>query len=288
MAVTAPADKRFRRVQVKPSRRRAAHSAWRRVAFAAVLITLSAYAANQLVVVVTGLAVLRVEQINVRGNHRLSNGEVLALLHGLRGRSVLTVDLEEWRKVLTTSPWVADAFLRRSLPSTIDVTILERSPIGIGRMNGALYLIDERGMVIDEYGPGYRDLDLPIIDGMSPSAGEASNLYRAVLVSRLLESLRMRNLAGHVSQVDVSDSRNAVILLEGDTTLIRLGNERFAERLQSYLELAPTLRERVPVIDYVDLRFDERVYVRPAQRQTRNRQTDVRQGANRREALSEQ
>ena len=42
------------------------------------------------------------------------------------------------------------------------------------------------------------------------------------------------------------------------------GNERFVERLQSYYELAPALRERVPDIDYVDLRFDERVYVRPA------------------------
>jgi cell division septal protein FtsQ len=55
-----------------------------------------------------------------------------------------------------------------------------------------------------------------------------------------------------------------VVLLEGDPTLIRLGNERFVERLQSYYELAPALRERVPAIDYVDLRFDERVYVRPA------------------------
>jgi cell division septal protein FtsQ len=53
------------------------------------------------------------------------------------------------------------------------------------------------------------------------------------------------------------------VLLDGDPTLIRLGNERFVERLQSYFELAPALRERVPVIDYVDLRFDERVYVRP-------------------------
>ena len=55
-----------------------------------------------------------------------------------------------------------------------------------------------------------------------------------------------------------------MVLLDGDPTLIRLGNERFVERLQSYLELAPALRERVPAIDYVDLRFDERVYVSPA------------------------
>jgi len=74
----------------------------------------------------------------------------------------------------------------------------------------------------------------------------------------------VRNMQTQISQIDVSDSRNAVVLLEGDPTLLRLGNERFVERLRSYHELAAALRERVPAIDYVDLRFDERVYVRPA------------------------
>jgi cell division protein FtsQ len=268
MAVIAPADKRFRRAHVKPSRGRSAASGWRRrIVFAAVLIVLSAYAANRFVAVVTRLAVLRVEQITIHGNDRLSNGEVLSMLHGLRGSSMLTVDLEQWRAVLTRSPWIADALLRRSLPSTIDVTIVERSPIGIGRISGGLYLIDQRGMVIDEYGPGYHDLDLPIIDGFSADA-ETANLSRALLVGRLLDALRARNLAGHLSQIDVHDSHNAVVLLEGDTTLLRLGHERFAERLVSYLELAPTLRDRVPAIDYVDLRFDERIYVGPASRRT--------------------
>jgi cell division septal protein FtsQ len=54
--------------------------------------------------------------------------------------------------------------------------------------------------------------------------------------------------------------------------MIRLGNERFAERLQSYHELAPALREQVPAIDYVDLRFDERVYVRPSRKKTKQQE----------------
>jgi cell division septal protein FtsQ len=71
-------------------------------------------------------------------------------------------------------------------------------------------------------------------------------------------------MASRISQIDVSDSRNAVVLVDDDPTQIRLGSEKFVERLQSYFELAPALREQVPAIDYVDLRFDERVYVRPA------------------------
>jgi cell division protein FtsQ len=273
MPVTAPADRRFRRAHLKPARKRAGFAARRwRAAIAAIVIGLALYAGHRAIAVITGLEVFHINQINVRGNHRLSKGEVLAMLQSLRGRSVLSVDLAQWRQTLMGSPWIADASLRRTLPSTVDVVILERAPLGIGRIKGSLYLVDDRGSVIDDYGPNYADLDLPIIDGLSgvsdetdtqPGA-ESPDVYRALLARRLLDALRVRNMQGQISQIDVSDSRNAVVLLDGDSTLLRLGNERFVERLQSYHELAPALRERVPAIDYVDLRFDERVYVRPA------------------------
>jgi cell division protein FtsQ len=264
MSVAAPSDKRFRRSHVKPARKRNLSRRWRSVVIV-IMVALGLYAGRRAVTYVAGLKIFNVERINVRGNQRLSNGAVLSLVGDLRGQSILSLDLEEWRRTLMNSPWVADASLRRTLPSTVDVVILERTPLGIGRINGALYLVDDRGTVIDDYGPSYADLDLPIIDGLSAAPGEENtDIYRALLARRLLDALRVQNLASRISQIDVSDARNAVVLLDGDPTLIRLGNERFVERLQSYFELAPALRERVPVIDYVDLRFDQRVYVRPS------------------------
>ena len=266
MAVAAPSDKRFRRSHVKPARRRSGLWLRRlRVAATVVAAALAIYAGRRAATSLAGLEIFRVDRVNVNGNHRLSSGEVLSLVAGLRGRSILDLDLEQWRRRLLDSPWVADASLRRTLPSTVDVMILERTPLGIGRINGSLFLVDDRGTSIDEYGPNYADLDLPIIDGLSAVPGdETTDIYRAQLVRRLLDALRVRNMAGRISQIDVSDARNAIVLLDDDPTLIQLGNERFVERLQSYFELAPALRERVPAIDYVDLRFDERVYVKPS------------------------
>jgi cell division protein FtsQ len=232
---------------------------------AVVVIGLALYAGRRAVSIVADLEIFHVERINVRGNHRLSSGEVMSLVSDLRGQSILEIDLEEWRRALLDSPWVADASLRRTLPSTVDIIILERAPLGIGRINGSLYLVDDRGTIIDEYGPNYADLDLPIIDGLSGAPGdETTNVFRAMLARRLLDAVKVQNLAGRISQIDVADARNAVVLLDDDPTQLRLGNERFVERLQSYFELAPALREQVPAMDYVDLRFDERVYVRPS------------------------
>ena len=69
-----------------------------------------------------------------------------------------------------------------------------------------------------------------------------------------------------MSQIDVHDAHDAVVMLQDDPALLHLGDEKFLERLQSYVDLAPALRDQVRDIDYVDLRFGERVYVRPAKR----------------------
>jgi cell division protein FtsQ len=266
MPVSAPADKRFRRAHVSPAHRASWRERARRLAIPIVVCTAAVYGLYFVGGAVLTVDALTVGHISVTGNSRMSRGEVLALLEGLRGANMLTANLEAWRQKLQASPWVAEAAIRRRFPGTLVVAISERQPMGIGRVRGSLYLVDARGSVIDEFGPNYAELDLPIIDGLAAQPAEPMLIdeSRAALASRLLTALQSRpDLAKRVSQIDVTDAHDAVLILERDTTLVRVGDERFVERLQSYLDLAPALRERVPDIDYVDLRFDERVYVRP-------------------------
>jgi cell division protein FtsQ len=268
LKVTAPTEKNFRRARVKPGRRkgrrlRLTWHAARRV-LALVLVVYASYRAVDLVV---SASPLQVNRIVVKGNVKLSSGEVETLVHDLYGTSILTADLDVCRRRLLQSPWVADVAMRRVLPSTIEILVSERRPMGISRLNGQLFLIDRSGSIIDEFGPRYREFDLPVVDGLigPPRDGHAAiDETRAELAANLLDSLAPRkDLARRVSQIDVSDPHDAVVLLDDDQALLHLGDDKFLDRLRSYLEVASTLRERVPDIDYVDLRFEDRVYVRP-------------------------
>jgi len=267
MPVSAPADRRFRRAHVPPARKRPWRLSWLLLARVGALSVVVAFIVYVAVSGLLSADALRVSRITVQGNERMSKGEVLAILDGLRGRSMVTADLESWRQKLLNSPWVADAALRRVLPGTLTVAISERKPMGIGRIRETLYLVDQQGAIIDEYGPNYAELDLPIIDGLAAAPSSGGTLVdesRATLAARVMSDLHQRpDLAGRISQIDVSDPRDAVVILKGDTALVRVGEDRFADRIQSYVDLRPALRDRVPSIDYVDLRFDERVYVRP-------------------------
>jgi len=247
-------------------RTRAATRRWWRVARTVAVAAGVVVGGYQAVELVVAAPFLVVRDIVVRGNDQLSEGEVLALMSGLRGENILTLDLDAHRRRLVTSPWLRAGTLRRILPSTVEILVAERRPVALARFDGLLYLIDERGTVLDLHGPRFAEFDMPIIDGLGwpETSGTVVDPVRMELLIRLLERLKTApEVFGEVSQIDVTNPYDAVVLLNDDPALLHLGSDMFLERLRSYAELAPALRARVADIDYVDLRFDQRVFVKP-------------------------
>ena len=273
--VSAPSDRRFHRAHVKPVRRR---RRWRRAALTilagAAVLAGAGFGLYRLGDLVAHARVLEVDRIEVQGNERLSNDAVAAIVAGLRGENILRTDLELWRQRLMAAPWVSDASLRRALPSTIEIAITERRPIGFARIKTRLYLVDEYGVVIDQHGPAFADLDLPIIDGLALAANEehegrpyaTSDPQAAVLAARVIVALNEQPAIGQrLSQVNVRDRHNAAVILTDEPARLYLGEDDFLARVTSYLEVASAVRETTPDIEYVDLRFlDDRMFVGPA------------------------
>jgi cell division septal protein FtsQ len=265
--VAAPADRRFRRPDIRPgTRARLGQLAWRigrLVAVLGVTVAAATWAARALL----DSSLLNVKHIVVHGNARLSAAAVESLLDGIHSERILTIDFEAYRKRVLDSPWVADVSMRRILPSTVELRLVERVPMAVARLGPQLYLVDRMGVIIDEFGPQYRDFDLPIVDGLVRTVGRGAPLAdtaRAQLTGRFLDALDTRpDFRGRISQVDVSNAHDLVAILDGDPAALHLGETQFVERLNTYFEISQTLHDQFSSVEYVDLRFDERVYVRP-------------------------
>ncbi|MEZ5319395.1 MAG: FtsQ-type POTRA domain-containing protein [Vicinamibacterales bacterium] len=270
--VSAPSDRRFKRADVRPGRRRQIGLMALRVARYGVpaLVGLAAFvwAAGR----VLDADALHVRHVVVQGNVRLAAADLEALVTTLRGQSIFRVDLEASRQQVLASPWVADVRMSRVLPATVRVEVVEREPMAVARLGRQLYLVDPAGVIIDEYGPEYAAFDLPIVDGLMTRPMRDAPVVdpaRARLTGSFLASLDGHpELRERISQVDVSDPHDVAALLTDDPAWLHLGDEDFPDRLAGYLELAPSLRERMPDLDYVDLRFGDNVFVREHGRRT--------------------
>ena len=264
-AVSAPADRRFRRADVANRRRRYSRTAGRVLRWGLPVLGVCGVL-FWLGTMVLHSELLRIRRITVTGNAHLSAGEVETLVDGLRTQNLLQADLASYRRRLLDSPWVADARLSRVLPATVTIRVTEREPMAIARLGEQLFLVDVDGVVIDEYGPRYSELDLPFVDGLlvaRKAGGPSGPADRVQLAASLIAALDSReDIRRQIAQVDVTNPHDAVVMVQDDPAWLHLGDTKFVERLQNYLDLRSTLRERFREIDYVDLRFDERVYLR--------------------------
>jgi cell division septal protein FtsQ len=264
--VSTPSDRRFRRPDSRPVRKRSAirwARLWKPAAAAVASLAIIA-AASGVLLSAPGLAV---DRVHVRGHTRLSAADIEARLASARGVNILRVDLEAYRAKVLESPWVAEATLWRVLPSTLEVRVVERVPEVLARIGQQLFLMDAAGVLIDELSPSLGALDLPIVDGIAtaPTRGGAARVdpARLAVTRRLLDALDARpDLRDRVSQIDATNPHDLVVLLDDDAAYLHVGDEQFVERLTVYLEMAPTLVEQFQDIDYVDLRFEGRLFVR--------------------------
>lgn len=209
--------------------------------------------------IVVNASVLSVSVIDVSGNSRLTVADVKTQLRDLMGKPLLRADLQAYQQTLMKSPWIASAQLWRVLPSTVKVQITERVPVAIARFSGELFLVDADGVIVEKFSTQYSKLNLPVVDGLasSGSIGDTVDDARIGLFNRMMHDLSARaDVVDRLSQVDVSNPRNAIVMLRDEPLKLYLGEQEFLTRLERWIETAASVRAQLELRDHVDLRHD--------------------------------
>ena len=144
---TVTTDKRFRRAHVKPARRRspASKHAWMAARLLAMALVIT-YAGYRGVISIAAASSLQIGHMVVRGQERMSTGEVLSLVEGLRGQNILAS-----ARRLADRRDVAVGQVRRSAGAARHSDRFTGSPIGISRL-GSDVSVDGKGVIVVKYG----------------------------------------------------------------------------------------------------------------------------------------
>ena len=227
-------------------------------------------------------------EVSVRGASEAGGEEIETLVEPWRGENLLTLDLNAVEKKLRSHPWIGSSGsvrIQRRLPGTLVVTLDERKAGGLALLDGVVWLLDGNGMPVDRYGPRYARYDFPIIkglDGLKTGAGTdakaggrlAQALASGVEATRVLAASEPAFYA-EISEIDVSDPSMIVLRLDSDEYDLRLSTEDCLRNLDNYF----AIRDRIKTpeggpIEYVDLRWKDRVAVMPASLQVDKANTD--------------
>lgn len=200
----------------------------------------------------------------------------------LRGRSLMQIDIEELQSELSKEPQIAHARVSRLFPSTLEVRVIEETPVLVLRLgkrgggfqdwmvssNGDLYQgtryspnavsllpslsISPKQLKIDPAGKGYRRLEG--IAAVTPLLELARREYPAIYRDWKVVSYANPEETGPGSYVKV---------VAGKVRNLRFSPTNYAAQMKrlQYLLLEPDFR-RQPVVESIDLSHDRSVFAK--------------------------
>jgi cell division septal protein FtsQ len=185
--------------------------------------------------------------------------DIRALLQASRLDNLFLLDIDRLKERIEAHRWVREARLRKVFPSTIKIEIAEREPSAVLKIGQSYLLIDREGVYLERLAAP-EDANLPLLH----DSGSFQTDYREKLALAwdCLESLTPAQRA-EVVGLDLSENRSVAVFLRGLETRLILGSERFAERLEAFRVERPELEAQFGPLEYVNLSFDDRTYLKP-------------------------
>lgn len=194
---------------------------------------------------------LVVNEVLVSGRHETDRAALLNAVGLVRGTPILDFNVAALRARIEDLPWVRTASVRRALPDTVVVDVVERRPLALWQKDGAFHLIDHDGKVI-------RDPNINRFGDLLVVVGSGAPNHAAELIEVLDSQPDLKRRVKAAAWVGDRrwnvrfDNGTDVRMPEGDTAAAWL---RLAEYERSHRVLGRDVR-------VLDLRLPDRMILR--------------------------
>lgn len=190
------------------------------------------------------------------GNKHLTDDELMAFTGIHKNESLVTISNKKVSQGLLKSPWIRSVSVRKEFPDTLSIVIEEAVPFALLDMNGHLFLVDENGKLLEELKDNAIPF-LPIITG--DPFKESKGFLEALHLAKLMNDKGFSLEKNHIEIIACKPQELTVTI---DGTVVKVGSGEYEEKLKRLFELEDEIKRKISV-DYIDLRFANRVIVKP-------------------------
>ena len=191
-----------------------------------------------------------VHNINIVGQNRVTNDEISSALSPIN-ISLVRFDIRRARRQIEALPWVETAEITRLFPSTVKISLKERTPFALWQNKGLFFLLDHKGVIISEENIG-RWKHLPFLVGDSVDA-------KAEQFVKLLQKHRGLMNRMHAAKL-IAKRRWDLVLNNG--VKIQLPETEIASALSELMNLEQQYQILSGNINKIDMRLSDRITLR--------------------------
>jgi hypothetical protein len=197
-----------------------------------------------------------VRSVEVSGVRHTAREDLTRITGAYVGLNLFKLDIARIQHDLRALPWVERVAIEKKLPSTLKISVVERQPVALASIDGVIRYVDQHGKSFADLSPKVGNPDLPLITNV-----------RGVQIKdcvAFLVFMRTHHPPLYARISEVSPSENGLVVFDRDLrTRIFIPGADAASKWQSLYGFASAEGFRGAPPEYVDLRFADRVIVKP-------------------------
>lgn len=207
------------------------------------------------------LKLLIIRSVVIVGNKNLTETQIRHALGLKEGNSIIYPSSKTLYERLRKVSWIKDAIIRKDLNGTLTIQIKESIPVAIAMSEDKAYLIDYEAQILEDFTEKLKhsQIFLPTIKGIDPFKNRET-LHAAV---ELLNFINSKNLAQSQDEIIITGSQPDNLTMNMNNIKIIVGNGDFETKFSKYAIVNSEIQKRGLNVQYVDLRFPDKVIVKP-------------------------
>lgn len=193
------------------------------------------------------------DTIAVSGNSRTTDTEIITALAVKEGQNIWQLSMAQLEKRVLTIPHVAEVKIKRDLPRTLRVVILEKKVLALVPYQEYFFEMSMNGQLL-ALTQEVQDYDLPLLTGMEPLGGTVGDflLTGEALTNLQAVSKALAEKGIALSEINLQQAENVVIVTM-DGLVVWLGRDNYVEKAGILEQIADKLAGRQNE-GYLDLR----------------------------------
>ena len=193
----------------------------------------------------------------ITGNEHLTDDELKSMAGITSDENLFRTLSSRISSKLAASPWIRSVAVRKEFPDRLLIQISEAEPFALLDMKGKLFIVDDRGTMLEEL----RNIAVPFLPViMSNPYQEKEAFLEAITLAKVIKNPGLLSRKDHVEIISHKPQEMSVNM---DGIVVKVGAGEYEDKLVRLADIEQEIKQRNISVDYIDLRFANRVLVSP-------------------------
>ena len=202
-------------------------------------------------------SVFRVRSVVITGNEHLTDDELKTMAGLGADENLITLSGRKISLKMMESPWMRSVAVRKEFPDRLLININEAEPFALLDMKGKLFIVDDRGTLLEEL----RDIAVPFLPIISSNPYQEKGAFQEAII--LAKAIKNTGLLSGKDHIEIISHKPQEMSVNIDGIVVKVGEGEYEDKLARLADIEEEIKSRNIPVDYIDLRFANRVLVSP-------------------------